>query len=223
MTKIWHRSMEEALRASDNPEALAQWLNANEQYKYLQETYNKQSSPLYSSIRPNMAEVNLPGHFLEVSNFGGNPAKIAALKARGIDLAPLQHAVMDQIANRNFVVKGDRLAGFSDRFLRELLPDETVDDLYRTGALARSIGYQMNPSGTSDVLQATRQIESAIKTGASGLGGALAGGALLAHPILGGLVGVATPEIVGRVVASPRLRLRAMRPQRGDFARLAKR
>ena len=64
----------------------------------------------------------------------------------------LRRQALTDIANRGFKVTGDGLGGYSDSFLNQLFGNDATKELYLNGELARRMGFQVNPSGTSNVL-----------------------------------------------------------------------
>lgn len=70
----------------------------------------------------------------------------------------LKRQTIQDIANRGFRVNGDGLGGYSDSFLTQLFGQEAKKELYLNGELARRMGFQVNPSGTSNVLLGMEQL-----------------------------------------------------------------
>ena len=75
-------------------------------------------------------------------------------------LQALQRQVITDIANRGFKVTPDGLGGYSDSFLQKLFGAQQTKELYLNGEIARRMGFQVNPSGTSNVLLGADQLES---------------------------------------------------------------
>ena len=187
---------------------------------------------------PSPAWLNAAGHCLTSScqdrfdpgNFGGNPAIIRALKAKGFDLGPLQAELLNRIRDAGFRVDRGKLAGYSDAFLREVLPEDTVDDLYRLGATARALKFEVNPSGTSNVLTGLEQLRAAAQLLALPLAG-ITGGGVGTHSLMGAAegagAGLAVPYVAAKLANRSRLARFLSEPPaprvRGDFGRIAAR
>lgn len=90
----------------------------------------------------------------------GSANDIQILQNEGMDSAidALKRQTMQDIANRGFRVNGDGLGGYSDSFLHQLFGPEAKKELYINGELARRMGFQVNPSGTSNVLLGMEQL-----------------------------------------------------------------
>jgi len=192
-------------KAADSVGATDQWRQANAKWKQLQETFNNPDHPLYKILQASDPS-QVPGKVLGKGTSGGSPQTIRQLKQAGIDLAPLKHEVVQQIADKNFALTngGRGLAGYTTPFLQELFTPAELDELTKMGRVGRAIRFEMNPSGTSNVQQGERQIHGIIArssaavvgpaasrlTTSSGLaraarGGVLPGEASASRPFLG--------------------------------------
>ncbi len=228
-TELLDNAMEEAARRAGD-DVYATWRRANAGNKALQEDWNSARSPLSGLVergRPT-PDVKVPGSLLDTGNLGGNPANIRALKTKGFDLGPLQAELLNRIRDAGFKVSRGKLAGYSEDFLREVLPSQTVDDLYRLGAAARALKFEVNPSGTSDVLTGREQLRAAAELLALPLAGITSGGAVthsLAGAAEGAALGLGVPYVAAKLANSSRLARFLSeppgRPVRGEFARMA--
>ena len=228
-TEILDDAMEKAAQQA-GPDVLTQWRDANAKTKALHEDWNEQKSPLYytGAREGNMSEAQLAGRFVNQGQYGGDPASIRALKDKGFDLGPLQSAVINRIKEQNFSARKGRLGGYSDTYLNELFPAPVLSDLKNIGAVARASRFELNPSGTSNVLIQHSQMQDVLKRAISGnriqTGGLGAAGAFLAtgHPVAAALAAgpaVAGPAIAAKLATSEALKSFFTTPSlRGAFA-----
>lgn len=137
------------------------WRSANAKWKLAEELYNKPgSSPLARIIKGN--EETAPGMLSVKGNIKGSPRAIEMARSQNLDLNPLKRQVVDNIAETGFRLKGrtgKELGGYSHEYLASLFnnPGE-LEELYNMGRIGRAIGFELNPSGTSNVLLANKEI-----------------------------------------------------------------
>lgn len=146
-------------KAADQAGATQQWRQANAKWKQLQQTYNNPEHPLYKVMQePDPSKV--PTRLLGKGNYGGSPQTVRQLQQAGIDTTPLKREVAQQIADKNFALTngGRGLAGYSSEFLKTLFSPAEFDELTKMGRVGRAIRFEMNPSGTSNVLEGRHQI-----------------------------------------------------------------
>jgi hypothetical protein len=106
----------------------------------------------------------------------GSANDILLLKAENMEPAidALKRQVIQDVANRGFRVNGDGLGGYSHSFLYQLFGADQAKELYLNGELARRMGFQLNPSGTSNVLLGMEQLSALPKRWAIPMGAAKA-------------------------------------------------
>lgn len=144
------------------PKVYKQWRSANAQWKKLKEMYDDRKSPLYRILQePDAAKV--PQKVLAQGNYGGSLRTIRMLKEQKFDLGPLKREILNQIRDRNFGLTRNRLAGYSDAYLRELFTSQELSELYKMGKIARSVRFEVNPSGTSNVGGAMYELHGIAK------------------------------------------------------------
>jgi hypothetical protein len=162
-------------KAADSVGATDQWRQANAKWKQLQQTYNNPEHPLYKVLQePDPSKV--PTRLLGKGNYGGSPQTVRQLQQSGIDVSPLKREVAQQIADKNFALTngGRGLAGYSSEFLKTLFAPEEFDELTKMGRVGRAIKFEMNPSGTSNVMEGHRQIHGILTRSAGAVVGPLA-------------------------------------------------
>lgn len=72
-------------------------------------------------------------------------------------LEALKRQVIEDVANSHFGIGREGLGGYPDSFLRELFGSDGVRELYTASEVGRRFRWQMNPSGTSNVMLAAEQ------------------------------------------------------------------
>jgi hypothetical protein len=93
----------------------------------------------------------------------------------GIDNGPVKFAVMGDLTKKDFGLYqgGKQLGGYSNAFLQRLFERDELDSVYKTGAIARSVKLNTNPSGTAAVMLAAEQaknpLKAAVHSAAAGL------------------------------------------------------
>jgi hypothetical protein len=132
-----------------------QWRDANAGWKNYQAQFNTPSSPLYR-----IASQQDPAKVTRTLLANGSASDVDAMQKAGMTdgLQALQRQVITDIANRGFKVAPDGLGGYSDSFLQKLFGAQQTKELYLNGELARRMGFQVNPSGTSNVLLGADQL-----------------------------------------------------------------
>jgi hypothetical protein len=204
-------AMEQAsLRVS--PEAAETWRAANAKWKLLEQHFDSADSPLHQ-VMQETDPIRVPEKVLQRGEAGGSPHGIRLLKEHGVDLAPLRAEVIERIAQSNFRTSagGNRLGGYSHGFLQELFEPGQLAELYKMGQVARVVRFEMNPSGTSNVMETGTQGRSLVRrvlerphsVAGAGLGYAVGGvpGALIGA----GATDALTNALAARVSLNPRL------------------
>lgn len=199
-------------KAADLAGATDQWRQANAKWKQLQQTYNNPEHPLYKVLQePDPSKV--PTRLLGKGSYGGSPQTVRQLQQAGIDLSPLKREVAQQIADRNFALTngGRGLAGYSTDFLKTLYSSAEFDELTKMGRVGRAIRFEMNPSGTSNVMEGHRQIHGILSRTAGAVVGPVASrlttSKALARAAIGDLPEVSQPrgmlDILGGKLPEP--------------------
>ena len=188
VTKELDTAMERSARSA-GPEVYQGWRDANAQWKQLMETYQDSKSPLYR-IMKEPDPVKVPQKLLETGAHGGSARTVRMLNEQGFDLNPLRVEVLNRIRDRNFTLSRNRLAGFSDEFLRELFSPAELRELYILSKTGRNIRFEVNPSGTSNVHGAMYELHGIARGAAHipfahGLGARLSRGTLFREGALG--------------------------------------
>jgi hypothetical protein len=138
---------------------------ANNDWTQLHEDFNNPRSPLAQILQePDPSKV--PQKLTQKGQIGGSPYNAQILDRYGIDKGPVKWAIMDDLMNKNFGLRGPHLGGYSDDFLRSVFTPAELDQVYKTGAIARSVGLNANPSGTAAVTSAIEQTMNPLKAGA---------------------------------------------------------
>lgn len=143
-----------------------EWRAANQGWKDYAQTYGDRSSPLYRVL--NAAD---PTKVTRSLLNNSSVADVNALQKEGIDLGPLKRQVVNDISRQGFTVKQDGLGGYSNDFLRNLFGPSQTKELYLNADIGRRLGFEVNPSGTSNVLANIAQMTNpkvlAAMTGAA--------------------------------------------------------
>ena len=132
-----------------------QWRDANAGWRDYQAKFNTPSSPLYQIA--NQAD---PAKITRTLVNNGSAANVQLMQNAGMDagLQALKRQVLTDVANRGFRVNPNGLAGYSDSFLNQLFGPAATKEIYLNGELARRMNFQLNPSGTSNVLLGMEQL-----------------------------------------------------------------
>lgn len=136
---------------------------ANDHWTGLQEDFNNPRSPLFQALQepdPN----KIPQKFSAKGQIGGSPFNAEVLDKYGIDKGPLKRMVLQDMLNQDFKIRGKTLAGYSDDFLKSLYTPAELESVYKTGAIARSVGMNTNPSGTAAVEGAMQDVQKPIRS-----------------------------------------------------------
>lgn len=135
---------------------------ANAEWTQLHEDFNNPRSPLAQILNePDPSKV--PQKLTQKGQIGGSPYNAQILDRYGIDKGPVKWAILNDLADKNFGLRGPHLGGYSDEFLRSLFTPTELDQVYKTGAIARSVGLNANPSGTAAVTSTIEQTGNPVK------------------------------------------------------------
>ena len=151
--------------AKATPELQKAFRDANAHYESIQEDFNSPRSPMnqiLSEPDPNKG----PQKLTAKGQTGGSPYNAQLLDKYGMSKAPLKAVILNDLQNRSFGLQGKTLGGYSDDFLQSVFdkPGE-LDEVYKTGAIARRLGLNTNPSGTAAVTSAIEQTMNPAKLG----------------------------------------------------------
>lgn len=135
----------------------ADWRQANAGWKDYLNKYDDPQSPLYRIL--NQRD---PARVTRDILTRGSAADVEAMKNESMQpaLEALKRQTIIDISNRGFKVTGDGLGGYSDAFLHTLFGAAGKKELYLNGELARRMGFQQNPSGTSNVMLGADQLSA---------------------------------------------------------------
>jgi hypothetical protein len=149
-----------------------QYRAANAKWKHLAQNYYDPSSPL-SKVLNQPDGTKIPNQLLASGKEGGSPAVLRQLHGEGIDLSPLKRQVIQNIEENGFHLTsgGTRLGQYSPAFLKTLFAPGELAELQNYGRISRAIKYEVNPSGTSNVVQGERQLHGILSRSASALTG----------------------------------------------------
>jgi hypothetical protein len=135
--------------------------SANNDWTQLHEDFNNPRSPLAQILQePDPSKV--PQKLTAKGQIGGSPYNADLLDRYGIDKGPVKWAIMDDLMNKNFGLRGPHLAGYSDDFLKSVFTPTELDQVYKTGAIARSVNLNTNPSGTAAVSGAMADVQKPL-------------------------------------------------------------
>lgn len=132
-----------------------EWRGANAGWKAHIEKYGEKSSPLYRIL--DQAD---PKKITRDLMNRKSAADVELLKNEKLDpaLDALRSRVIADVAKRKFTVDREGLGGYSHAFLNTLFGPEGVRTLYIKSEIGRRFNFQMNPSGTSNVMIGESQI-----------------------------------------------------------------
>ncbi len=151
--------------AESNPALIDKFRAANAHWDGMQEAFNSPRSPLYQALQE--ADPNkVPQKFMPQGQIGGSPYNAELLDKYGIDKAPVKWALMGDMMKKDFGLYngGKTLGGYSDPFLQSMFEPAELDSIYKTGAIARSLKANTNPSGTAAVEGAMQDVQKPIRS-----------------------------------------------------------
>jgi hypothetical protein len=135
---------------------------ANAHWESLQNDFNSPRSPLFQALKEPIPE-KVPQKFLNKGQTGGSPTTIQLLDRYGIDKGPLKRELLGDLQQQDFKMQKKSLGGYDDGFLRALYSPSELDHVYKTGALARSVAKDVNPSGTAGTSEAIAQVRNPLR------------------------------------------------------------
>src|SRR5882762_1664781 len=141
--------------AADKGNFTKEWREGNKGWKDYVEKYGDKQSPLARILK--QAD---PAKITRDLLNRASAKDIEILKNEKLDsaLEALKRQVIEEIAKNKFTVGRNGLGGFSHSFLHTLFGPEAIKELYLKADIGRRFNWQMNPSGTSNVMMAESQI-----------------------------------------------------------------
>lgn len=138
--------------------------DANSHWKQLQDDFNNPRSPLAQVL--NEPDPSRIAQLLtQKGQTGGSPYRVGLLDKYGIDKGPVQRMVVQDMYDRDFgLFKNKSVAGYSNDFLGDLFTPTQLDAIYKTGAIARSVSKNANPSGTAVVEGAMADVQKPVRS-----------------------------------------------------------
>lgn len=134
---------------------------ANDHWQQLQDDFNNPRSPLAQILQePDPSKV--PQKLTQKGQIGGSPYNAQLLDRYGIDKGPVKWAILNDLMGKDFRLYNKTLGGYGDDFLGSVFSPEEMDHVYKTGAIARSVGLNTNPSGTAGVSGAIEDVRHPI-------------------------------------------------------------
>lgn len=131
------------------------WRDANAGWKAHVEKFGDKQSPLVRILK----QADPTKITRDILN-RGSAHDIEILQNEKMDAAlePIKRQVVQEIARSKFSVGKDGLGGYSHEFLNTLFGKAGVDELYLKANIGRRFNWQMNPSGTSNVMVGEHQV-----------------------------------------------------------------
>jgi hypothetical protein len=138
-----------------------QWRAANAGWKDYVKTYGDPQSPIYKVLNEQD-----PKRVTDSILSRKSARDIEILRQQGMESAldAVKRRVVNDVAQSNFRITKNGLGGYSDGFLKTLFGKDLTQELYVKGEIARRFKWQMNPSGTSNVLMGEHQLFHPRKT-----------------------------------------------------------
>jgi hypothetical protein len=141
-----------------------EWRDANQGWKDYATKYGDKQSVLYKVLREKdpAKAANL------LKNASARDIEILKQEGMTAALEPLKRRVVTGIASGKnpFAIKGEGLGGYSHAYLHTLFGPDEAKELSLHGELARRLGYEVNPSGTSRPLMTSDQLSNPAKLAA---------------------------------------------------------
>lgn len=135
--------------------AADQWRQANAGWKDYTQKYGDTQSPLYKILR-----TQDPKQITDSILSRRSAADVETLKNEGMSAAlePIKRQVIEDVARNKFGVGKNGLGGYSDAFLNTLFGPQGLKELYLKADIGRRFNWEMNPSGTSNVMLGESQV-----------------------------------------------------------------
>jgi hypothetical protein len=136
---------------------------ANDRWTQLQEDFNNPRSPLAQILQePDPSKV--PQKLMQRGQIGGSPYNAQLLDRYGIDKGPVKWSILSDLVSKDFRLSNKTLGGYSDDFLQSVFSPPELEEIYKTGAIARSVGLNTNPSGTAAVSGAMADVQRPVRS-----------------------------------------------------------
>lgn len=149
--------------ARAKPMLESEFREANDHWQRLQEDFNNSRSPLAQILQePDPSKV--PQKLTQRGQTGGSPYNARLLDRYGIDKGPVKRVIVSDMLSKDFRLWNKTLAGYSKEFLQTVFSPEELDHVYKTGAIARSVGMNTNPSGTAGVTGAMEDVQKPVRS-----------------------------------------------------------
>jgi hypothetical protein len=131
------------------------WRTANAGWKDYVQKYGDNQSPLYQIINQDD-----PKRATQLLLNRRSVSDIDMLQKENLTpaLDAVKRRVVDDITNQHFRLNKMGLGGYSDAFLKKLFGPDDTKELYMKAEIGRRFKWQMNPSGTSNVMMAEHQL-----------------------------------------------------------------
>jgi len=128
---------------------------ASAQWKALQEKYNEKGTPLARILQEKD-----PAKIVRSILNRASAADIEIMQKEGMTgaIEALKRQVIEEVVRNKFRNTAAGLAGYSDSFLNTLFGREALKELYLKSEIGRRFAWEMNPSGTSNVMIGEHQI-----------------------------------------------------------------
>ncbi len=154
----------EMMKAATSKPGLEQaFRTANSHWEQLQDDFNNPRSPLAQILRePDPSKV--PQKLTQRGQIGGSPYNVQLLDKYGINKGPVKWTILNDLMDKDFRLWNKTLGGYSQDFLGSLFAPNELQAVYKTGAIARSLGLNTNPSGTAAVSGAMEDVKHPIIT-----------------------------------------------------------
>jgi hypothetical protein len=134
---------------------------ANDHWQQMQDDFNNPRSLLAQILQePDPSKV--PQKLIQKGSIGGSQYNAQLLDKYGIDKGPVKWSILNDLTNKDFKLYNKTLGGYGDDFLRSVFTPDELDHVYKTGAIARSVGLNTNPSGTAAVTGAMEDVRHPI-------------------------------------------------------------
>lgn len=167
MFKLLTKHLDSAIeKQADTMNYTPQWRAINAGWKDYNETFGEHQSPLFRILK----QTDSARITRDILN-RGSASDVEMLKHAGVDTSPLKRQVITDIANNGYRINRDGLGGYTDSFLNELLGPDVKKELYLKSEIGRRLGFEVNPSGTSNVQAASAQIPTTKEQLIKGIGG----------------------------------------------------
>lgn len=134
-------------------QSVNEWRAANAGWKDYTGKYGNPQSPLFKILKQSD-----PATVTRQILNRGSAADIEALQNEKVNLEPLKRQVIEDVAKNNFGIGKDGLGGYSHAFLNTLFGPEATKELYLKADLGRRFRWEVNPSGTSNVMIGESQL-----------------------------------------------------------------